>query len=80
MAKDPICLPAGAEGKDEVYSLWYSSGNGGAGAVVSAQCDGALTGEARAKFLADQQEILGALLAEKEGTAAAPSSAAAATE
>ena len=46
-------MPCGEDGKDEVHALWFAS----EGAVKPAKLDGSLTGDARAKYWAEQKEF-----------------------
>lgn len=61
------CFPCGAEGKGEVHSLWYASD----GSVRVAKLEGSLTGDARAKYWAEQKEFRLAKAAEEGETAPA---------
>ena len=66
-------MPCGPEGKGEVYSLGFASGNEGTGEVRSAQLLGALVGDARDKFKKDQEEAIAAVAVAE--AAAAPAAA-----
>jgi hypothetical protein len=66
--QDPICMPCGVEGKDEVHALWYSSSN----ETKSAQLAGALTGDARTKYWEEQKAFrLASAAAEGDAEASA---------